>query len=93
MNELIKGSINRNTFQPWEIELLLDIQSADIGRASEKEIYKRYQKAVQRAYERGAKMPMKLSEYLDGLKSKRVADSRGFNDTGEPDDERNSAVA
>ncbi|GAB4411898.1 MAG: hypothetical protein OHK0021_20610 [Bryobacter sp.] len=94
MNELIKGTISRNTFQPWEIELLLDIQSADLGRYSEREIYKRYQKAVQRAYERGAKMPMKLSEYLEGLKSKRVADARGFGEIGDGlDEDRNSAVA
>lgn len=73
LNELIRGAINRNTFQPWEIELLLDIQACDFGDSSQKEVLKRYQKAVQRAYEKGAKMPMKLSEYLDQLKQKRLA--------------------
>lgn len=71
--ELLKGAINRNTFQPWEIEVLLDIQSCDIGDISEKDILKRYQKAVQRSYERGAKMPLKLSEYMATLKSRRIA--------------------
>ena len=71
--ELIKGAINRNTFQPWEIEVLLDIQACDIGDISEKDILKRYQKAVQRSYERGAKMPLKLSEYMGTLKSRRNA--------------------
>ncbi len=71
--ELIKGAIHRNTFQPWEIEVLLDIQSCDIGDISEKDILKRYQKAVQRSYERGAKMPLKLSEYMATLKSRRTA--------------------
>jgi hypothetical protein len=80
IQELLKGTIARNTFQPWEIEILLDVQGADLGRASEKEVLKRYQKAVHRAYEKGAKMPMKLSEYLDGLKSKRNSAS----DTGSP---------
>jgi hypothetical protein len=73
INELLKGNIARNTFQPWEIEILLDIQGADLGSVPEKEILKRYQKAVQRAYDKGAKMPMKLTDYLNSLKSKRAS--------------------
>ena len=68
INELIKGVINRNTFQSWEIELMLDIQACDFGESQQKEMLKRYQKAVQRSYEKGAKMPMKLSEYINSLK-------------------------
>ncbi|WP_031496779.1 hypothetical protein [Bryobacter aggregatus] len=71
--ELIKGAINRNTFQPWEIEVLLDIQSCDIGDLSQKDLLKRYQRAVQRSYEKGCKMPLKLSEYLSSLKARRDA--------------------
>lgn len=73
LNELIKGNINRNTFQAWEIELMLDIQSCDFGDTPQKEMLKRYQKAVQRAYDKGAKMPMLLSEYISGLRSRRIA--------------------
>jgi hypothetical protein len=73
LNELIKGTINRNTFQPWEIELMLDIQACDFGDTPQKEMLKRYQKAVQRSYDKGVKMPMKLSEYINGLKSRRMA--------------------
>lgn len=73
LNELIKGVINRNTFQPWEIVLMLDIQAFDFGDSQQKEMLKRYQKAVQRCYEKGAKMPMKLSEYINSLKSRRLS--------------------
>jgi len=73
LNELIKGSINRNTFQPWEIELMLDIQGADFGDTPQKEMLKRYQKAVQRSYDKGVKMPMKLTEYMQSLRSRRAA--------------------
>ncbi|MCX6610180.1 MAG: hypothetical protein NTW74_04950 [Acidobacteria bacterium] len=75
MNELIKGAINRNTFQAWEIELMLDIQAADFGDTPQKEMLKRYQKAVQRSYDKGVKMPIKLSEYIDSLKTRRVANA------------------
>jgi hypothetical protein len=73
INELIKGTIARNTFQAWEIELMLDIQACDFGDTPQKEMLKRYQKAVQRAYDKGAKMPMRLSEYISSLRSRRNA--------------------
>lgn len=72
LGELLKGAFNRNSFQPWEIELILDIQACDFGDSTQKELLKRYQKAVQRAYDKGAKMPMKLSEYLANLRSRRL---------------------
>jgi hypothetical protein len=75
LNELIKGTINRNTFQAWEIQLMLDIQGADFGDTPQKEMLKRYQKAVQRAYDKGSKMPMLLTEYIQSLRSRRVAAS------------------
>ena len=64
IQELLKGSMNRNTFRPWEIEILLDIEDCDFGDGGKRDLLKRYQKAVQRQMERGANMPMKLSEFL-----------------------------
>jgi hypothetical protein len=68
MQELIRGSMNRNTFQPWEIEILLDIEACQIREPVKRETLRRYQKAVQRAMEKGAPMPFVLSEYLNGKK-------------------------
>jgi len=68
MQELIRGSISRNTFQPWEIEILLDIDSCQIREPVKRETLRRYQKAVQRAMEKGAPTPLRLSEYLVGKK-------------------------
>jgi hypothetical protein len=65
MRELIRGNINRNTFQPWEIELLLDIEDCRVRESARDNVLRRYQKAVQRQLERdGATMPIKLSEFL-----------------------------
>ena len=64
VQELLKGSMNRNTFRPWEIELLLDIEGCTLKDGSKRETLKRYQKAVQRQMEKGACSPMKLSEFL-----------------------------
>ena len=90
LNELIKGSINRNTFQPWEIELMLDIQACDFGDTPQKEMLKRYQKAVQRSYDKGVKMPMKLSDYIQGLRSRRAAAAEA---TGTGADELSRQIA
>jgi hypothetical protein len=73
LNELVRGTMNRNCFQPWEIEILLDIQGSTARESGRKDLLKRYQKAVQRDFERGARFPMKMSTYLEGLKSKRIA--------------------
>jgi hypothetical protein len=69
MQELIRGAMNRNTFQPWEIDILLDIETCQVREPVKRETLRRYQKAVQRSMEKGAPMPLRLSEYLDGKKS------------------------
>ena len=73
MQELLRGTMNRNTFRPWEVELLLDIESCSLRESAKREALKRYQKAVQRHMEKGARLPLKLSEYLQSVKAKRDA--------------------
>jgi hypothetical protein len=75
IQELLRGNMNRNTFRPWEIELLLDIEGCSLREANKRDTLRRYQKAVQRHMEKGAPTPLKLSEYLGGLKSKRATQS------------------
>ena len=73
IQELLRGNMHRNTFRPWEIGLLLDIESCNLREAAKRETLKRYQKAVQRHMEKGARLPLKLSEYLENVKVKRAA--------------------
>ena len=72
IQELLRGNMQRNTFRPWEIELLLDIEACSLRETNKRDTLRRYQKAVQRHMEKGAPLPLKLSEYLDGLKAKRA---------------------
>jgi hypothetical protein len=71
IQELLRGNIQRNTFRPWEIDVLLDIEDCSLRETNKRTVLRRYQKAVQRHMERGARLPLKLSEYLDSLKTKR----------------------
>ena len=73
IQELLRGNMRRNTFRPWEVELLLDIEACNLRESAKREILKRYQKAVQRHMEKGARLPLKLSEYLENVKAKRAA--------------------
>src|SRR5665811_2109476 len=75
MQELLRGNMQRNTFRPWEIEILLDIEGCNLRENAKRDILKRYQKAVQRHMEKGARLPLKLSEYLEAVKNKRAGGS------------------
>jgi hypothetical protein len=64
IREVLRGQMNRNTFRPWEVELLLDIESCNLRESSKEGVLRRYQKAVQRQLDRGATAPRMLSEFL-----------------------------
>jgi len=76
IQELLRGRLNRNTFQPWEIEILLDIDSCDLGDTNRRELLKRYQKAANRYFEKGGRTLLKLSEYL-AKKHRQPVESSG----------------
>lgn len=63
IQDLLRADFRRNNFQPWEVDLLLDIEAA--GTRASKQALIRYQKAVQRQMEKGAHAPLKFSEYLE----------------------------
>jgi hypothetical protein len=64
MQELLRGRIQRNTFQSWEVEILLDIEACELRDSNRREILRRYAKAANRYFERGGRTLLKLSEYL-----------------------------
>ena len=73
VQELLRGAITRNTFRPWEVDILLDIEGCNLREGGRREILRRYQKAVQRSMEKGAPEPLKLSEYLQVQKDRQAA--------------------
>jgi hypothetical protein len=62
---MLAGRIQRSTFQPWEIEILLDAMNCNLGGPKRaKAVVREYQESVRRQLEGGAPLPMKLSEFL-----------------------------
>lgn len=75
MTELLRGRIQRTTFQPWEVEILLDIESCRLNDSNRREILRRYQRAANRFVDRGGRTLLKLSEYLDKKHRGPIPDS------------------
>ena len=73
IQELLRGNVTRNTFRQWEIDLLLDIEACDLKNTARRETLRRYQKAVKRHMEKGARLPLRLSEYLEAQKNRKSA--------------------
>jgi hypothetical protein len=71
IQDLLRGTISRNSFRPWEVELLLDIEDCNLRESNRREILRRYQKAVARHVDRGATSLLKLSEYLERNRVRR----------------------
>ena len=71
MNELLRGTMTRNCFRPWEVDLLLDIESCELRKSGRRDTLRRYQKAVQRHFDRGGESLFKLSEYLEAERQRR----------------------
>jgi hypothetical protein len=69
MKELLEGKLDRNSFQPWESEIILDILICDVQGPSMNQLLRRYQKSVQRQLARGSHSPMRFSEYLESKHS------------------------
>ncbi len=64
MRDLETGATARNCFRDWEIELLLDFNTCELGDYNQRRLIRRYRNAVERELARGATRPLRLSEYL-----------------------------
>jgi hypothetical protein len=64
LTEIVRGRSPRNAFQPWELDILLDLELCQIESRRRLEILRQYQRAVERQMENGPGPPMKLSQFL-----------------------------
>jgi hypothetical protein len=64
IGELSRGEMTRNSFHPWEIDLLLDFDACELPVRRRLDLLRQYQKAVEQQMESGLGPPMKLSHFL-----------------------------
>jgi hypothetical protein len=72
MAELLLGGMRRGGFRPWEIEIILDIESCKLRGSAKPEVLREYQNAVQAELEKGARLPLRFSEYLERREGNRT---------------------
>jgi hypothetical protein len=70
--EVMEGRCRRNSFLPWELDILLDMENCQLDRRRRLEILRQYRRAVQRQMEKGPGPPMKLSTFLQ-MRAARAA--------------------
>lgn len=87
--DLIAGQFHRTTFQPWEVEVLLDIQACSVGDSNKRELLKRYQKAAHRWFDRGGRTLLLLSDYRARRHCRAPVNGGYAPDTAPLDDELN----
>ena len=69
IDDLLGPATPRSRFEPWEIEILLDIDSCNLPASSRRDtLLRKYQKAAKRRVQSGRPL-IKLSEYLDSMKA------------------------
>jgi hypothetical protein len=81
--DLLHGEIRRNNFEPWEIDLLLDLEACQVPSRRRMEILRQYERAVIRQLESGPGPPMKLSHFLV-LREQRRAEQQLLKNDFEP---------
>ncbi|MGB7760556.1 MAG: hypothetical protein WBL61_12045 [Bryobacteraceae bacterium] len=62
--ELMRGSVTRNSFQAWEVEILIDYHNSAVAPRHRLETLRQYQREVEKQMETGPGPPMKFSEFL-----------------------------
>jgi len=72
MGEVLRGAIARNTFEAWEIDILLDLDTCRLERRRRWDLLRQYQRAVERQLENGPGPPMKFSQFLEMRERKRA---------------------
>ncbi len=76
ITEVMRGAITRNSFYPWEFEILLDMDECHLDKRRRLEILRQYQRAVAKQMERGPGPPMKLSQFVEIRARRREAKAR-----------------
>jgi hypothetical protein len=87
--DLLAGHFHRTTFQPWEVEILLDIQACSLGDSSKRELLRRYLKAAHRWFDRGGRTLLLLSDYRARRHCRAPVKGGYAPDTAPLDDELN----
>jgi hypothetical protein len=72
IQEVIAGQFQRHVFSPWELDLLLDIESCKVRQSSRASLLRRYQHAACQRALRGGQPMLMFSEFLAEQRRRRT---------------------
>jgi len=75
IQELMGGSVRRNLFTQWELDLMFDLQLAKLRKSTRADALRRYLRVVQHAHTQGAGEPPRFSAFLEETSSRKAAAS------------------
>jgi hypothetical protein len=71
IRELSRGETPRNSFEAWEVDILLDLEECSIQPSRRMELLGQYERAVRRQMALSDGPPMKLSDFLEERRRRR----------------------
>jgi hypothetical protein len=77
LGEVMRGTLARNAFLPWELDILVDMETCRLDGRRRMDILTQYRKAVSRQMRTGPGPPMKLSEFLAVRARRRAISASG----------------
>jgi hypothetical protein len=72
MGAVLGSGVRRSNYQPWEIEILLDIESCRLHGIDKRKVLSEYHNVVQAELEDGAQLPIRFAEYLARREQSRM---------------------
>lgn len=76
LSGVMRGALSRNSFQPWELDILLDMTACPLDGRRRTDLLMQYRNAVSRQMRTGPGPPMKLSAFLAIRTCRRAASGR-----------------
>jgi hypothetical protein len=73
IQELAGGNVRRNRFTQWELDFLLDVQTARLRKSARADILRRYLRAVQHSQLSGALEPPAFLAFLAETPRRKAA--------------------
>jgi hypothetical protein len=64
VGDLLRGRLTRESFAPWEVDILVDLDDCQLESRRRGDIVRQYQRAVEKQMESSDGPPMKLSQFL-----------------------------
>jgi hypothetical protein len=76
IQDIMGGTVRRNTFTPAELHLLLDVQASHVRKNVKNEVLRRYLRTVQHQFATDGSGPLRFANFWEEEKQKEALEER-----------------